>query len=127
VRFLIDQSLPYRAAAELKSRGFEALHARDVNLSRTADDEILEWCRVNGYVAVTPDSDFPTIIVLTRATGPSVIRLDAQKLSAAQVASAVARAASLHADVLHRGALVTIRRHAVTVRELPIVPRSEEP
>ena len=110
----------------MRSCGLEATDARDVDLSRTPDDEILEWCRVNEYVAVTPDADFPTLIVLARASGPSVIRLDAQKLSGAQIADAVARAASLHAAVLGRGALVTIRRHAVTVRELPIVPLAEE-
>jgi hypothetical protein len=56
-----------------------------------------------------------------------VIRLDAQGRSAAAIADVIIRAIEMHAAALRRGALVTVRRHVVTVRDLPFsAPLSED-
>jgi predicted nuclease of predicted toxin-antitoxin system len=120
VKFLIDQSLPLRSAAALRKKGFDALHASEAGLSREADNEILKWCRDQDRIVVTPDSDFPTLLVLARASRPSVIRIFAQKLSAADVADAIVKVASTHESLLQKGALITVRRHLTSLRELPI-------
>ncbi len=120
MKFLIDQSLPLRAAAALRKEGYDALHAGEAGLSRAPDDEILGWCRTEDRIVVTPDSDFPTLLVLARASRPSVIRIFAQGLSAADVASTVVRVASSHEAMLQKEALITVRRHLTSLRELPI-------
>ena len=120
MKFLIDQSLPLRAAAALRKEGHDALHAGEAGLSRAPDDEILDWCRAQDRIVVTPDSDFPTLLVFARASRPSVIRIFAQGLSAAEVPGAVMKAASDHEAMLLKGALITVRRHLTSLRELPI-------
>lgn len=72
---------------------------------------------------VSPDSDFPTLIILGRSSTPSVIRIFAQGVAAAEIASRVADVAAAHEAVLASGALVTVRRHFTSVRELPIGPK----
>jgi predicted nuclease of predicted toxin-antitoxin system len=120
VKFLIDQSLPLRSAGALREEGYDALHAREADLSTAPDEVILQWCRSQDRIVVTPDSDFPTLLVLARASGPSVIRIFAQGLSAADVAGTVLKVASAHEAMLQKGALVTVRRHLTSIRELPI-------
>lgn len=127
MRFLIDQSLPLRAAAELRTRGHDAVHAREAGLSTAPDEDILERCRRESRIVVSPDADFPTLIVLARASSPSVIRIISQGLSAAEVAEIVADVAPSHEAALKGGALVTVRHHLVAVRALPIEPREERP
>ena len=120
MKFLLDQSLPRRAAAALRKEGYDALHAGECGLSRAPDEEILDWCRAHDRIVVTPDSDFPTLLVLARASRPSVIRIFAQGLSAADVAAGVMKVASTHEPMLLKGALITVRRHLTSLRELPI-------
>jgi predicted nuclease of predicted toxin-antitoxin system len=120
VKFLLDQSLPLRAAAALRKQGYDAWHAGEAGLSRAPDDEILEWCTSQERIVVTPDSDFPTLLVLARASRPSVIRIFAQGLSATDVAGVVMNVASKHEVMLVSGALVTVRRHLMSIRQLPI-------
>jgi len=120
VKFLIDQSLPLRSAAVLREKGQDALHAREADLATAPDDVILEWCRSRDRIVVSPDSDFPTLLALARATRPSVIRIFAQGLSAEDVAAVVLKVASSHEPMLKKGVLVTVRRHLTSFRELPI-------
>jgi predicted nuclease of predicted toxin-antitoxin system len=120
VKFFLDQSLPRRAADALRKQGYDALHAGETGLSRAPDDEILRWCRAQDRIVVTPDSDFPTLLALARAASPSVIRIFAQGLSAADVAAGVIKVAATHEPMLLKGALITVRRHLTSSRELPI-------
>jgi predicted nuclease of predicted toxin-antitoxin system len=120
LKFFIDQSLPLRSAAGLREKGYDALHAREAGLATAADDVILEWCRSQDRIVVSPDSDFPTLLVLARAVRPSVIRLFAQGLSAEDVAGVVLKIASSYEEMLDKGVLVTVRRHLTSFRELPI-------
>ena len=104
----------------MREKGYDAVHAREAGFATAADDVILEWCRSHDRIVVSPDSDFPTLLALARATRPSVIRLFAQGLSAEDVAAVVLKVASSHEAMLNKGVLVTVRRHLTSFRELPI-------
>ncbi len=75
MRLVLDQGVPRDAAAGLRGRGYDCLHAGEAGLSKATDEEILAFSLANSGVVVTLDADFHTILAVTRAKGPSVIRL----------------------------------------------------
>jgi predicted nuclease of predicted toxin-antitoxin system len=89
-------------------------------MSRASDDEILTFSREKHAVVVTLDTDFHTILAVSGATGPSVIRLRLQGLGAAEVVELIQRVvADFEAD-LSRGSLVTVKAHKTTCHRLPV-------
>jgi predicted nuclease of predicted toxin-antitoxin system len=58
-------------------------------MAKAADDEILAWSLGKNAIVVTLDADFHTILAVTGASGPSVIRLRIQGLSAQAVVELV--------------------------------------
>jgi predicted nuclease of predicted toxin-antitoxin system len=76
LKILLDQGLPRRAAAILRDRGLDAVHAGEAGLSAATDLDIVQWC------------------------------LDTR------------------ASQLSRDALVTVQRHGLRIRALPIVRKA---
>jgi predicted nuclease of predicted toxin-antitoxin system len=71
-------------------------------------------------IVVTLDADFHTILAVSGASGPSVIRLRMQGLGAPEVVELVQKVlAGFEAD-LKRGSLVTVKAHKITCHRLPI-------
>ena len=69
---------------------------------------------------VTLDADFHTILAVSGASGPSVIRLRVQGFGAAEVVDVVQNVlARLDAD-LKSGSLVTVKPRKTTCHRLPI-------
>jgi predicted nuclease of predicted toxin-antitoxin system len=84
------------------------------------DEEILAWALVKQAIVVTLDADFHTILAVSGASGPSVIRLRMQGLRAQAVVALVQNVlAGFEAD-LQRGSLVTVKSHKITCHRLPI-------
>jgi predicted nuclease of predicted toxin-antitoxin system len=90
-------------------------------MARAADREILERAGREGEVVVTLDADFHTLLALTNAASPSVIRIRIEGLRGADVAAIVSDVvAACHADLV-AGAMVTVDAHRIRVRRLPLV------
>lgn len=75
---LLDQGLPRDAAGLLRSAGMRCTHVGEVGMSTAADLEILEWARHQQSIVVTLDADFHAMLVVQRASKPSVVRLRLQ-------------------------------------------------
>ncbi len=73
MRFLIDMALSPGMAEFLEGLGHDAVHARDLNMSRATDAEIAERARDEERVVVTADLDFPQLLALSGAGSPGVI------------------------------------------------------
>jgi predicted nuclease of predicted toxin-antitoxin system len=58
MRFLIDAQLPPGLAQFLESRGYEALAARELGLSKASDSTIWAFAISGDWVIVTKDEDF---------------------------------------------------------------------
>lgn len=58
MRFLIDAQLPPGLARWIDSRGYIAVHVRDVGLANSEDSEIWSRALANGEIIVTRDEDF---------------------------------------------------------------------
>jgi predicted nuclease of predicted toxin-antitoxin system len=124
VKFLLDQGVPLRAAEILRDRGLDTVHASEVGLSRADDSDILRWCVENEAVAVTLDADFHARIALSRRVAPSAIRFRIQGLKGPDVAQSLIGLEGAYSKELESGALMTVQKHGVRIRRLPIEPAS---
>ena len=120
MRLFQDQGVPRDAAARLRDLGYECMHAGEIGMGKSADDEILAWSLGKNAIVVTLDADFHTMLAVSRANGPSVIRLRMQGLGAWQVVELVQSVFAGFGDDLKRGSLVTVKAHKVTCHRLPI-------
>ena len=89
-------------------------------MSKAADEEILKASLEKGAVVVTLDADFHTILAVSGASGPSVIRMRLQGLGASDVAVLVEHVtAGFEAD-LNDGSMITVKAHKTTCHRLPV-------
>lgn len=89
-------------------------------MSKAADEEILAFSLEKNAIVVTLDADLHTILALSGASGPSVIRLRLQGLGALDVAQLVQNfLAGFEAD-LKRGSLITVKARKTTCHRLPV-------
>jgi hypothetical protein len=58
IRFYLDENMPVAVADQLRSRGIEAVTARDLETLGDTDINHLERATAMGYVLCTYDSDF---------------------------------------------------------------------
>ena len=71
-------------------------------------------------MVVTLDADFHTILAVSGAGQPSVIRFRVQGLRARETVGFVQQVLAVFADDLRRGALITVKTRKTTCHRLPI-------
>jgi len=120
MKLLLDQDVSAGAAEILRAAGTDAVHAREVALSRTEDVDILAWCREKGRVLVSLDGDFHALLALSGATSPSVIRIRIEGLRDRAMAALITRVVDKTADDLVRGSAVTVKPKSIRVHRLPL-------
>ena len=120
IRLVLDQGVPRDAATRLRALGNECTHVGEIGMSKAADDEILAWSLGKNAIVVTLDADFHTILAVSGASGPSVIRLRIQGLGAQDVVDLIQKVLAGFGSDLKRGSLVTVKAHKITCRRLPV-------
>ena len=117
---LLDQGLPRSAASLLRDEGWDVLHTGDIGLSRSTDRQILEFARNEQRVIITLDSDFHTILALTNASTPSVIRIRLEGLRGPDLALLIKRIWSRIEPQVKKGAMVTVTESGIRIRNIPV-------
>lgn len=126
MKVLLDQNISVLVAAELRARGVDAAHAREVGLASASDEEILGWAANNGYVVFTRDADFHALLALSAATHPSVVRIRDESLPDADLVRLTEWLLRKKREEITRGVAITIKKTSLRIRQLPIV-RSGNP
>ncbi len=126
MKFLLDQGLPRSTVDHLRASGIEAEHVGASGLAKASDDEILSAGRDRGAVVVTLDSDFHTILALSNASTPSVIRIRIKGLKGEAVAKIIADVIAAAIDDLTVGVAVTVTDHRIAVRRLPLIGKGND-
>lgn len=121
MKLLLDQGVARGAAAELRAKRFDAVHTGEIGLATATDEELLAHALREDRTVITLDADFHTLLALSNATSPSVVRIRIQGLRAVELALLVERILSLCPQDLSAGAMVTVDEHSVRVRLLPLV------
>jgi predicted nuclease of predicted toxin-antitoxin system len=120
MRLVLDQGVPRDAAAHLRSLGYDCIHVSEIGMSKSTDEEILAFSLGRKAVVVTLDADFHTILAVSGAFGPSVIRVRLQGLGAPETVALVRKVlAGFEAD-LARGSLITVKARKTTCHRLPV-------
>lgn len=119
-RVLLDQGLPRSAASLLRDEGWDVVHTGDIGLSRATDREILDFARTEERVIITLDSDFHTILAVTNASSPSVIRIRLEGLRGPDLALLIKRIWPKVEPQLKKGAMVTVSESAIRIRNIPV-------
>jgi predicted nuclease of predicted toxin-antitoxin system len=69
---------------------------------------------------VTLDADFHTILAVSGAASPFVVRLRVQGLNAGGVADVVEEVLKDFAGTLNQGTLIIVKTHKITCSKLPV-------
>jgi predicted nuclease of predicted toxin-antitoxin system len=89
-------------------------------MSEAVDEEILARSLKQEATVVTLDADFHSILAVSGASGPSVIRIRMQGLAARAMVELLLDVLDAYSSELKNGALVTVKRHKITCHRLPI-------
>ena len=120
ISILLDQGLPRSAASVLRDEGWDVLHTGDIGLSRSTDRQILEYAQREERVIITLDSDFHTILALTNASAPSVIRIRLEGLRGPGLAHLIKKIWPKIEPQVKKGAMVTVTESGIRIRNIPL-------
>lgn len=107
MKLLLDQGLPQSTIALLRAAGIDAEHVGEIGMATSDDAAILAHARRGKRIVVTLDADFHALLALAGASSPSVIRIRAEGLRAAEHAALIRRILDDCGADLGSGAAVT--------------------
>ena len=121
MKLLLDQGLPRSAAALLRKAGIDSVHTGEIGYAAAEDTDILDYGRVEGRIVATLDADFHTLLALSGAVSPSVIRIRIEGLRAEAAAILLQSVLQECDEDLQQGAVVTVQEGRLRIRRLPLV------
>jgi predicted nuclease of predicted toxin-antitoxin system len=125
VKFLVDMPLSPALARWLQTRGHDAKHVVDVGMSRDPDSEIMALALAEARTVVTADLDYPRLLALTGADGPSLMLFRGGDWSESEIIACFATVLDQFDEQEIAGSILVIDRNRVRRRRLPI-DRSRE-
>jgi predicted nuclease of predicted toxin-antitoxin system len=120
VKFLVDMLLPPVLAHWLATQGHDAVHASSVGLDRAPDIEILRRARLDARTVITADLDYPRLMALTGAEGPSLILFRGGDWSEPDVTARMRQIFRVMAEKEITRSIIVVDRARVRRRRLPI-------
>ncbi len=116
MKLLLDQGLPRSSARLLREAGIDTIHVGGIGLSTAADTTILKRGRDEERIIVTLDADFHTLLVLSEAKSPSVIRIRIEGLRGEKLSELVQTVIKNCDKELREGAMVTVEPRRIRIR-----------
>jgi predicted nuclease of predicted toxin-antitoxin system len=126
MKLLVDMNLSPKWAGFLASAGFDVVHWSALGAANAPDREIMSHAREGGYVVLTSDLDFGTILAVTHGEKPSVVQLRSDNLSHENIGRQVIDALRQLTIELEGGALVTVDTERTRLRILPLITNTEK-
>lgn len=121
MKLLLDANLSPEVGRRLKEAGHDAIHVGDVGLLSAPDPEILQAAAKEERILLTADSDFGALLALGSLASPSVLLLrSADHLRPNEQAELIAANLPQIAEDLEKGAIASLTRDHLRVRDLPI-------
>ena len=122
MKILIDMNLAPTWPPTLRKYGWECRHWSEVGDPRAPDHMILAWALTNGYIVITRDLDFGTILAATQASGPSLVLIRAQDVFIAQMEQTIVQVLRQFETLLDAGALIVLEETRTRALALPLRP-----
>jgi len=124
MRLLVDMNLSPRWVSVLAVAGIEAAHWSICGTANAPDEEIMTYARNNGYVVLTHDLDFGTILAATHGEKPSVMQIRAENVNPDAIGKQIVLALRQMENELEEGALITVDANRLRISVLPMQSRS---
>ncbi len=122
MKLLLDQGLPLSAAALLRDAGIDAIHVGELGMSEAEDADIIQRARDEEWIVATLDADFHTLLALSTAVTPSIIRIRIERLRAQALTDLLLTVVTECREDLEQGAAITVEPSRIRIRQLPLVP-----
>jgi|TARA_B100000315_G_scaffold134483_1_gene123921 predicted nuclease of predicted toxin-antitoxin system len=120
MKLLIDMNLSPEWVSVFQEVDIEAVHWSAIGNPKASDHEIMKWAKINGYIILTHDLDFGSILAATNTNFPSVIQFRTQNISPIHAAQFVLSMIKKFEHHLEKGALITVDENKSRVRILPL-------
>ncbi|MGA9278330.1 DUF5615 family PIN-like protein [Ilumatobacter sp.] len=124
MRFLLDQNQSPLLADLLNAAGHDAIHTRDVGLSRAPDVDVLTRAKLDGRVVITADTDFGELLARSGDDAPSVLLLRRHDRRRAEAVAELilANLDAIESDLTSGALVVFDGSDRIRIRTLPINP-----
>ena len=123
MRLLLDQGLPLGCAKLLRESGIDTAHTTEIGYAKAEDSEILALAFAEQRTVVTLDSDFHTILALSYADAPSVIRIRIEGLKASQMTELLETVLNDWEEQLLEGYALSVQENGIRAHRLPLIGR----
>ena len=120
MKFLIDMPVTPDAGPHLRAAGHDAIHAVDLGLARSSDDELLTVARRGERVIITADLDYPRLIALQQADRPGIILFRGGAYSDREMLALLDRVLARASTLGLEHSIVVVDRKRIRRRALPI-------
>jgi predicted nuclease of predicted toxin-antitoxin system len=104
----------------LSAKGHDAIHVGAIGMATATDVAILQHARQTGSVIFTLDADFHTLLAMSGAGSPSVVRIRIEGLKAPALVPIIAQVLARFGPQLLAGAVVSVARRRMSSRSLPL-------
>ncbi len=104
----------------LSNRGHDALHVTHLRLDRAADAEIMARAAAEARVIITADLDYPRLLAIAGASGPSLILFRGGDWSDNEIIERTRQLLDSVTEAELGASIVVVERHRVRKRRLPI-------
>lgn len=125
MRLLVDMNLAPRWAVWLAAAGIGAVHWSEVGNVGATDSEVMRYAAVHGFIVLTHDLDFGTILAATSDRKPSVVQVRADNVTPEALGDLVIAALRRTEPELTDGALLTVEPSRSRLRLLPFPPSAK--
>ena len=120
MKFLLDMPISPKIADWLKETGYDAVHARDLNLSKAPDEEILKEAQRQERILLTMDLDFPRIFSLSKIFSIGVILFRSRDPRPKLMQERLSLLLKTHSESQIASSIVIIEDFRIRMRNLPI-------
>ena len=120
MKFLINMPVTPDAGPHLRAAGHDAIHAVDLGLARSSDDELLTVARREERVIITADLDYPRLIALQQADRPGIILFRGGAYSDREMLALLDRVLTRASTLGLEHSIVVVDRKRIRRRALPI-------
>jgi predicted nuclease of predicted toxin-antitoxin system len=120
MKILIDMNLSPQWCGVFARHGWEAVHWSTVGDPRAPDGVLMSWACAHGYVVLTHDLDFGTLLAITGAEAPSVVQIRTQDVLPTSAEALFVAALRQFEPLLEGGALVVVDEARARARVLPL-------
>ncbi len=123
MKVLVDMNLTPQWVDLLAAAGIQAVHWANTGAAAALDREIMAFAKANGYIVLTRDLDFGTLLAESGDAQPGVVQIRSPHAGPESMGALVLQSLRQMDTELSDGALVTIDPKRTRLRLLPF-PKS---